>query len=138
MSDTSLQLAILPNSSMCRRADQSSDNGPDRGSSERDPTGIAVMMDMVNDMMPWRWRRAMRTMPPPMMRRGNCRASRQNNTRHENRECLDDLVHITPATFFFDFPQEPFSRLQRVRKSAPYFLTTFHAILSPGSSSVKR
>ena len=45
----------------------------------------------------------MRTMPP-VMRRGNRRTSRQNHTRHENRECLDDLVHITPATFCFRFP----------------------------------
>ena len=67
-------------------------------------------------------------MPPPMMRRGNRRASRQNHTRHENRECLDDLVHVTPATFFFDFPQEPFPRLQRVRKPTSENLTTklFH------------
>ena len=123
---------------MRRRADQSADNRADCRSSERNPSGVpATVMDVVNDMMP-RWRRrAMRTMPP-VMRRGNRRTSRQNHTSHENRECLDDLVHITPATSFFDFPQEPFSRLQRVRKSTPYFLTTFHAILSPGSSSVNR
>ena len=132
---------------VCRRADQSADNRADCRSSERNPSGIAAaVMDVVNDMMP-RWRRrAMRTMPP-VMRRGNRRASRQNHTRHENRECLDDLVHITPATFFFDFPQRlrsnvrrtyPFSRLQRVRNLPLNFLTTFHAIPSPGSSSVKR
>ena len=46
----------------------------------------------------------MRTMPPPMMRRGNRRASRQNHASHENRECLDDLVHVTPAAFRFRFP----------------------------------
>ena len=83
---------------VCRRANQSADNRADCGSSERDPSGIpAVMVNMMDDMMTRRrWRRAMRTMPPPMMRRGNRRASRQNHTRHENRECLDDLVHITP------------------------------------------
>ena len=100
MSDTSLQLAILPNSSMCRCADQSADNGPDCRRAERNPSRVpAVMMDVVNDMMP-RWRRAMRTMPP-VMRRGNRRTSRQNHTSHENRNCLDDLVHVTPA--FPDF-----------------------------------
>ena len=112
-------------SSPRRRTDQSADNGPDSGSSERDPSGItAVMMDVVNDMMPGRRRRAMRTMPP-VMRRGNRRASRQNHTRHKNRERLDDLVHITPATFFFDFPQRlrsnvrrtyPISRSHQVRR----------------------
>ena len=87
---------------MRRGADQSADNGTDCGSSERDPSGIAIVMDVVNDMMPRRRRRrAMRTMPPPMMRRGNRRASRQNHPSHENRECLDDLVHITPT--FPDF-----------------------------------
>ena len=86
---------------MCRRADQSADNGPDCRRAERDPSGVAaVMMDMVNDMMPRRWRRAMRTMPP-VMRRGNRRTSRQNHASHENRNCLDDLVHITPT--FPDF-----------------------------------
>ena len=85
---------------MRRGADQSADNRTDRGSSERDPTGVAaVMMDVVNDMVTRR-RRTMRTMPP-MMRRGNRRASRQNHPSHENRECLDDLVHITPT--FPDF-----------------------------------
>ena len=83
---------------MCRRADQSSDNRADCGSSERDPSSVtaAVMMDVVNDMMP----RRRRTMPP-MMRRGNCRTSRQNHASHKNRNCLDDLVHITPT--FPDF-----------------------------------
>ena len=85
---------------MRRRADQSADNRADCRCAERDPSGVpAVMMGVVNDMMPRRRRRrAMRTMPP-VMRRGNRRASRQNHTRHENRECLDDLVHVTPATF---------------------------------------
>ena len=85
---------------MCRRADQSADNGPDRSSSERNPSGVPAVMDVVNDMMPWRRRRAMRTMPP-MMRRGNRRTSRQNHPCHENRNRLDDLVHITPT--FPDF-----------------------------------
>ena len=86
---------------MCRRADQSADNRADCCGTERDPSGVpATVMDVVNDMMPRRRRRAMRTMPP-VMRRGNRRASRQNHPSHENRECLDDLVHITPATFFF-------------------------------------
>ena len=86
---------------MCRCADQPADNGPDCCRAERNPSGVtAVMMDVVNDMMPGRRRRAMRTMPP-VMRRGNRRTSRQNHTSHENRECLDDLVHITPT--FPDF-----------------------------------
>ena len=86
---------------MCRGADQSSDNRADCGSSERDPSGVTAVMDVVNDMMPRRRRRrAMRTMPP-VMRRGNRRASRQNHPSHENRECLDDLVHVTPT--FPDF-----------------------------------
>ena len=87
--------------SMCRGADQPADNRADCCRSERNPTGIpTVVMDVVNDMMPRRRRRAMRTMPP-MMRRGNRRASRENHPSHENRECLDDLVHITPT--FPDF-----------------------------------
>ena len=85
---------------MRRRADQSADNRPDRGGSERNPSGVAAtVMDVVNDMMLGR-RRAMRTMPP-MPRRSNRRTSRQNHTRHENRNCLDDLVHVTPT--FPDF-----------------------------------
>ena len=81
---------------MCRGADQSTDNRADRDSSERDPSGVTAVMDVVNDMMPRRRRRAMRTMPP-VMRRGNRRTSRQNHPSYENRECLDDLVHITPT-----------------------------------------
>ena len=84
---------------MCRGANQSADNRADCRRAERDPSGIAIVMDVMNDMMP-RWRRAMRTMPP-VMRRSNRRASRQNHPSHENRECLDDLVHITPT--FPDF-----------------------------------
>ena len=87
---------------MCRRADQSADNGPDRGSSERDPSGVAFVMDVVNDLMPGRRRRrAMRTTPPSVMRRGNRRTSHQHHASHENRNRLDDLVHITPT--FPDF-----------------------------------
>ena len=79
----------------------------------------------------------MRTMPS-VMRRGNRRACRQNHTSHENRECLYDLVHITPATFCFDFSQRlrsnvrrtyPFSRLQRVRKPTSENLTTFMSFI---------
>ena len=85
---------------VCRRTDQSADNRADCRSSERNPSDVpAAAMGVVNDMMPRRRRRTMRTMPPAMMRRGNRRASRQNHPSHENRECLDDLVHVTPATF---------------------------------------
>ena len=102
---------------MCRRADQSADNSPDRGSSERDPSSVtAVMMDVVNDMVTRRRRRAMRTMPP-VMRRGNRRTSRQNHPSHENRNCLDDLVHITPT-----FPD--FLSLHKVRKHHRQNLTS--------------
>ena len=94
--------------SIRRRTDQPADDGSDRGGSERNPAGVAgVMIDMVNDMMPRR-RRAMRTMPP-MMRRGNRRTGRQNHASHENHNCLDDLVHITPT--FPDFC--PYTRLGR-------------------------
>ena len=86
--------------SVRRCADQPADNGPDRCRSERDPAGVAVVMDVVNDMMPGRRRRAMRTMPP-VPRRSNRRTRRQNHPSHENRHCLDDLVHITPT--FPDF-----------------------------------
>ena len=101
------KLVILPNSSMCRRANQSADNGPDCGRSKRNPSGIAIVMDVADDMMPRRRRRAMRTMPS-VMRRGNGRTSCQNHPSHENRECLDDLVHVTPT-----FPD--FLSLQRAR-----------------------
>ena len=94
---------------VCRCTDQPTDNGTDCRRTKRDPTGVpAVMMGVVNDMMTRRrWRRAMRTMPPSMMRRGNRRACRQNHPRHENRECLDDLVHVTPATFFLISRRSP-------------------------------
>ena len=85
--------------SMRRRADQSADNGSDRRRAKRHPAGVTIVMDMVNDMMPRR-RRAMRPMPP-VPRRGHRRARRQNHPSHENRNCLDDLVHITPP--FPDF-----------------------------------
>ena len=124
---------------VCRRADQSADNRADCGRAKRNPSGVpAVMVNMLDDMMTRRrWRRAMRTMPS-VMRRGNRRASRQNHASHENRECLDDLVHITPATFCFRFPQRlrsnvrrtyPFSRLQRVRKPTLENLTTFMSFI---------
>ena len=97
---------------VCRRANQSADNRADCGRAKRDPSGVpAVMVNLMDDMMTRRrWRRAMRTMPPPMMRCGNRCTRRQNHTRHENRECLDDLVHVTPT-----FPD--FLSLQRDRKS---------------------
>ena len=109
---------------MRRRANQSTNNGPDCGSSECDPPGIALVMDVVNDVMPRRRRRrTMRTMPP-VPRRGNRRASRQNHPSHENRECLDDLVHITPT-----FPD--FLSLHQARKPHRRNLTkTFAAALS--------
>ena len=104
--------------SMCRGADQSADNGADCRRAKRNPAGIAaVMMDVVNDMVTRRRRRAMRTMPP-VMRRGNRRTSRQNHASHENRNCLDDLVHITPT-----FPD--FLSLQRARNPHRRNLTNF-------------
>ena len=130
VSDTSRQLAILPNSSMCCRADQSADNRTDCRRAKRDPSSVtAVMMDVVNDMMPRRWRRTMRTMPP-VMRRGNRRASRQDHPSHENRECLDDLVHITPS-----FPD--FLSLHETRNPHHQNLTkTFAPSHSPTLSSL--
>ena len=84
---------------MRRRADQSTDNRADRSSPERDPPGVAFVMDMMNDMMTRR-RRTMRPMPP-VPGRSHRRTRRQNHSSHENRNCLDDLVHITPP--FPDF-----------------------------------
>ena len=105
-------------SSTRRRADQPADNGANRRRAKRDPSGVpATVMDVVNDMMPRRRRRAMRTMPP-VMRRGNRRTSRQNHPSHENRECLDDLVHITPT-----FPD--FLSLHKGRQPSFQFLTEF-------------
>ena len=109
--------------STCRRADQSADNGSDRSSPERDPSGVALVMDVVNDMMPGR-RRAMRTMPP-VMRRGHRRTRRQNHPSHENRNCLDDLVHITPT-----FPD--FLSLHKARNPHRQNLTkTFQGATAP-------
>ena len=121
---------------VCRRANQSADNRPDRSSSERNPPSVpAAVMDVVNDMMPRR-RRAIRMMPPAMMRGGNRRTRRQNHPSHENRNCLDDLVHITPATFCFDFLWEPISRSQRGRgRHHPNLTKTFE---QPHSVSVSR
>ena len=114
--DTSQHVAL---SLASRRADQSADNRADCRRAKRDPSGVpAAVMDVVNDMMPRRRRRAMRTMSPPMMRRGNRRASRQNHTRHKNRECLDDLVHVTPT-----FPD--ILPLHKVRRPSSSFLTGF-------------
>ena len=92
---------------MRRRADQSADNGSDRNSPERHPSGVAIVMDMMNDMMPRR-RRTMRSMPP-VPGRSHRRTRRQNHPSHENRNCLDDLVHITPP-----FPD--FLSLHKVRE----------------------
>ena len=108
---SSRQLIAPPTHSSVRHcADQSADNGPDRGSAKRDPSSIATVMDVMNDLMPWRRRRrAMRTTPPSVMRRGNRRTCRQHHASHENRNRLDDLVHITPP-----FPD--FCPLQRGRR----------------------
>ena len=78
---SSRQLIAPPaRSSMCSRADQSADNGPDRSSAKRDPSSIATVVDMMNDLMPGRRRRrAMRTTPPSVMRRGNRRTCRQHH-----------------------------------------------------------
>ena len=110
---------------MSRRADQSADNRTDSRRAKRDPPGVpaSVMVSVVNDIMPRRGRRrAMRSMPP-VMRRGNRRASRQRQSREKNRNRFDGLVHITPATFFSVVSQEPFSRLHKVRKHSFWNLT---------------
>ena len=101
---------------MSRRANQPADNRTDRGGSERNPSGVAAaVVDVVNDMMPRRRRRAMRTMPPPMTRRGHRRTSRQNHTRHKNRECLDDLEKRRGTDTLFALPifLSPLSRIDR-------------------------
>ena len=110
---------------MSRRSDQTPDNCADCCRAKCDPPAVpAMMVDMVNDMMSRRrGRRAMRPMSPPMMRRCYCRTSRQHRSSDENHNCLDDLVHITPATFCFDFPQEHFSRLHKDRQLPNHFLT---------------
>ena len=111
---------------VCRRANQPADNCANCRRAKRNPSGVpATVMDVVNDLMPRRWRWAMRTMPPAMMRSGNRRTRRQNHTRHKNHECLDDLVHVTPATFCFDFPREPISRSHQVRRKRESNLTDF-------------
>ena len=103
---------------MRRRTDQSANHRADRSGPERNPTGVpaAVMVSVVNDIMPRRGRRrAMRSMPP-VMRRGNRRASRQRQSSEKNRNRFDGLVHVTPSTFCLVVAQEPFSRLRKVRK----------------------
>ena len=57
------------------RADQPADNRADCRSAKGNPSGIvAVMVGVMNDMIPRRRRRrTMRTMPPAIMRRGNRR-----------------------------------------------------------------
>ena len=103
--------------SIRRRADQPADNGANCHRTKRNPAGVAaVVMDVVNDMMPRRRRRTMRTMPS-VPRPCNRRTSRQNRPSHENRNCLDDLVHITPT-----FPD--FLSLHKVRKHHRQNLTS--------------
>ena len=87
---------------MCRRADESADNRANCRRDKGNPSGIAaVMVGVMNDMIPRRrGRRAMRSMPPAMMRRGNRRASRQRQPREKNRNRFDGLVHITPSLSF--------------------------------------
>ena len=47
---------------VCRRADQSADNRADCGRAKRNPSGVpAAVVNVVNDMMPRRRRRALRT-----------------------------------------------------------------------------
>jgi hypothetical protein len=121
---------------MCRRADQPADNSSDCRRAKRDPSGIAAMMDVVNDTVTRRRRGVMRTTPPPMMRRGNRRTGRQNHPSHENRECLEELVHITPT-----FPD--FLSLQRDRISHRQNLTntlqpTTLAVLTPVECAKKK
>ena len=84
---------------MCRRADEPADNRADCRRAKRDPTGVAaVVMDVMDDMMPRRRRRrAMRTTSPAMTRRGNRRTGRQSQPCKKNRNRFDGLVHITPS-----------------------------------------
>ena len=107
---------------MSRRADQSADNRADSRRAKRNPScAPAAVMRMVNDdMMP---RRAMmmnrcRTAMTSMIRRGNCRASRQRQSREKNRNRFDSLVHVTPT-----FPD--FLSLHIARRSSTPFLTRF-------------
>ena len=87
---------------VCRRADESADNRANCRRAKGNPSDIAtVMVGVMNDLIPGRRRRrTMRTMPTPMMRRSNRRASRQRQPREENRNRFDGLVHITPSLSF--------------------------------------
>ena len=95
-------------------ADNATDDSADNGRNRRDASGVmdddrtrrrAVVMVMVDVMTGRRRRRAVmspgRRTVTPVMRRGNRRARGKGETRNENHDCLDDLVHITPATFCF-------------------------------------
>ena len=96
---------LFPIKSVSRRADQPADNRADCRRAKGNPSGIAaaVMVGVMNDMIPRR-RAAMmnrcRTAMTSMMGRGNRRAGREDHARNENQNCFDDLVHITPTTFF--------------------------------------
>ena len=103
-----------------QRADEATDETADNGRNRRDASGVvdddrprrrAVMVNV----MPRRRRRAVvmdrRGTAASVMRRGNCRTRGKGETRNENHDCLDDLVHITPATFCFAVPQGPVPRL---------------------------
>ena len=118
-----------------QRADETSDDSADDGRNRRDASGMmdddrrraVVMMDVV---MPRRRRAAVmdrRGTAASVMRRGNCRARGKGDARNDNHDCLDDLVHITPATFCFDVPQGPVPRLQKARALQRRFLTKFFA-----------
>ena len=128
-----------------QRADETTDDASDDGRNRRDACGVmdddrrrrraVVMMDVV---MPRRRAVVMdrRGTAASVMRCGNCRARGKGDARNENHDYLDDLVHITPATFCLVVSQEPFSRLQRVRKPTPDFLTTFHSAIFQGRQTI--
>ena len=118
-----------------QRADETSDDSANDGRNRRDASGVmdddrprrraVVMMDVV---MPRRRRAAVmdrRGTAASVMRRGNCRARGKDDARNENHDCLDDLVHVTPATFCFAVPQGPVPRLQKARALQRRFLTKF-------------
>ena len=96
-------------------ADNSADDATDDGSNWRDASGVVdddrprrQAVVVVDEMTGRRRRRAAmsprRRTGTSVMRRGYRRARSQRETRNENHDCLDDLVHITPATFcFVDF-----------------------------------
>ena len=121
-----------------QRADETSDDPADDGRNRRDASGVmdddrprrraVVMMDVV---MPRRRRRAAvmdwRGTAASVMRRGDCRTRGKGDARNENHDCLDDLVHVTPATFCFAVPQGPVPRLQKARTLQCRFLTKFFA-----------